>query len=1004
MKARAWLEKPLTGIEEGGRIPETELYIVADEQGRDHLVWFVRTGVIPGMGPWRVFVDAHTGEVIQGERDAVSYTDGAGTVFNPDPITTLQDPSLTDQNDTDYAALQGAYKGIVLRDLDPPSNGAYHIQGRYSQSANLGAHAGQDPGFDPVSSSDTLFYFNRSEPGFEEVNAYYHIHAYARYIVFLDASYAVKFQNRVVFDAHNSDQWDTWYSTGQGTIVFGDNDSPSPNVDTAEDPGVVIHEFGHYITDKFNANYIYLVNSGDIPRLREGYSMYMEVSARRATPEGSGYEIDIISPWSYSPNTPFSLSEGLQYPDDNKDDDVTGAPHYPGGLLWASTLMDVEEAVGDRDIATVLLLESVATLTTSSTMKDAALAILDADVGMFGGAHEGAIAGALAKRGFLETVGGVAGDDQTWAGYCYVIDDVYFESGTTLTILPGATVTLCSVPEGLNLGLDPTRTEILVDGVVIINGTAESGVRFLQDTVAPAPDDNQGLVIGSGSGISAAANISYATFVGSSCAIYAAGEAEVTLDHLTVSGSNIGVFIRDNADAIITNSNVDTSENGVEVVNGGTVTISNSSIHGDINGIAVRGGTTSISESSIEADPGVSSVAIHAWGNGGTVAVDNCTIGPAETGIWMQAGVLTMPTGTVEECVWGAWADGSGQLDLGEFKASSHPRLTVRECASNGIGIDSSSPCSVEQVRVDGIGGDAGWVGVHVMPGATATITRCEVTGAQGANSVGILLEGAGTVRGPMVSSIAKTTFGTGVLIDSDSTTVITLDEAPNAGNLWDNPQIEDCYYGLAVMGYARPSVRNSLVLDNEKFCVQIGPAAVPDMGHIWDHGDNSIHGVGATQGLLAGGPIRLGGFPDVSAEGNWWGGDPPNGTKISFWVDYNPWLSSDPIPPAGANWAFEPLPQEEHWLVRPGYPMPFAERVSIMFQVTSSRDQVEVAVFDIAGRKVRTLISGETSAGEHRTEWDGRLEDGRPAPNGVYLVKVTVGRENASQKLVLAR
>ena len=43
---------------------------------------------------------------------------GTGTVFFPNPVAQLQDQSLTDQKDADYAALQPAYRNVTLSNLD----------------------------------------------------------------------------------------------------------------------------------------------------------------------------------------------------------------------------------------------------------------------------------------------------------------------------------------------------------------------------------------------------------------------------------------------------------------------------------------------------------------------------------------------------------------------------------------------------------------------------------------------------------------------------------------------------------------------------------------------------------------------------------------------------------------------------------------------------------------------------------------------------------------------
>ena len=64
----------------------------------------------------------------------------------------------------------------------------------------------------------------------------------------------------------------------------------------------------------------------------------------------------------------------------------------------------------------------------------------------------------------------------------------------------------------------------------------------------------------------------------------------------------------------------------------------------------------------------------------------------------------------------------------------------------------------------------------------------------------------------------------------------------------------------------------------------------------------------------------------------------------------------------------------------------------------------VEVALFDVAGRLVRTLADRTFPAGEHSLTWDGRNSDGLPAARGVYFARIrTPGTGfEASRKLTL--
>jgi hypothetical protein len=62
------------------------------------------------------------------------------------------------------------------------------------------------------------------------------------------------------------------------------------------------------------------------------------------------------------------------------------------------------------------------------------------------------------------------------------------------------------------------------------------------------------------------------------------------------------------------------------------------------------------------------------------------------------------------------------------------------------------------------------------------------------------------------------------------------------------------------------------------------------------------------------------------------------------------------------------------------------------------------VEVFDLQGRRVRTLADGMTAAGPHALRWDGRNESGRPCGSGVYFVRMRAGDRQEKVRAVLVR
>ena len=75
-------------------------------------------------------------------------------------------------------------------------------------------------------------------------------------------------------------------------------------------------------------------------------------------------------------------------------------------------------------------------------------------------------------------------------------------------------------------------------------------------------------------------------------------------------------------------------------------------------------------------------------------------------------------------------------------------------------------------------------------------------------------------------------------------------------------------------------------------------------------------------------------------------------------------------------------------------WPNPFNANTIIAFDVARTVP-VHLVVYDVLGRRVRALHSGETlTAGHYRTSWNGRDDEGRPAASGIYLYRLTAGED----------
>jgi photosystem II stability/assembly factor-like uncharacterized protein len=84
--------------------------------------------------------------------------------------------------------------------------------------------------------------------------------------------------------------------------------------------------------------------------------------------------------------------------------------------------------------------------------------------------------------------------------------------------------------------------------------------------------------------------------------------------------------------------------------------------------------------------------------------------------------------------------------------------------------------------------------------------------------------------------------------------------------------------------------------------------------------------------------------------------------------------------------------------------PSVFRRHVTLSFSVPES-SHLEVRIFDIAGRPVRTVFDGDVSSGEHSLVWDGRDDSGSDLGSGVYFCSMRgltgPGVHSIAQKVV---
>jgi zinc metalloprotease ZmpB len=303
---------------------------------------------------------------------------GTGRVFLPNPVADLQDQSLTDQKDADYAALRPAYHIVTLTNLD----GSGYLRGDW---VNVRSETG-----DAAYSLDNIFSYGRSDDRFEQVMAYYWVTEAQKYIQSLGFGTTFRPANMKSQDVRIN-QWgvDNSYAWDKHDVMrFGKG-----GVDDAEDAEVILHEYGHAI--HFSQNFVFATEEAGA--ISEGFGDYWAANVTNIiapTPDPACVaDWDSVSYTSRVPHCLRRVDTDLHYPED-----LNGRVHHDG-QIWSRALWDIRTALGHVKADTVILEGQFDFPGTS--MPDLARATVAAAQRIYGNATANAVTKAFQNRGIL---------------------------------------------------------------------------------------------------------------------------------------------------------------------------------------------------------------------------------------------------------------------------------------------------------------------------------------------------------------------------------------------------------------------------------------------------------------------------------------------------------------------------------------------------------------------------------------------------------------------------
>ena len=88
--------------------------------------------------------------------------------------------------------------------------------------------------------------------------------------------------------------------------------------------------------------------------------------------------------------------------------------------------------------------------------------------------------------------------------------------------------------------------------------------------------------------------------------------------------------------------------------------------------------------------------------------------------------------------------------------------------------------------------------------------------------------------------------------------------------------------------------------------------------------------------------------------------------------------------------------------VLHPVRPNPFSAWTAISYELPAD-GPVTATIYDVAGRRVRTLVQAEQVRGPHEVIWDGTKDDGVKAVSGVYFCRVDCRGFHVTQKVTVA-
>jgi len=92
-----------------------------------------------------------------------------------------------------------------------------------------------------------------------------------------------------------------------------------------------------------------------------------------------------------------------------------------------------------------------------------------------------------------------------------------------------------------------------------------------------------------------------------------------------------------------------------------------------------------------------------------------------------------------------------------------------------------------------------------------------------------------------------------------------------------------------------------------------------------------------------------------------------------------------------------------ERFTLHQNYPNPFNPVTNLDYDLPEDA-MVNITVFDMMGKVVRTLVNDQQSAGYKTLQWNAMSNSGQPVSSGLYIYTIQVGEFSKTRKMILLK